>query len=91
MIERSITKWLCPNFTDSDFDSTTYWLEFQYASKRSYGRTCEHFKNGVVTSHNKVDFWRRNDGIFYKNHPTVASNKKIAKRIYDYLKNKSIL
>ena len=91
VINRSITKWLCPNFIDSDFDSTTYWLEFQYASKRSYGRGCEHFKNSVVTSYDKVDFWRRNDGIFYKNHPTVASNIKISSRIYNYLKNKSIL
>jgi hypothetical protein len=91
VIEHSITKLLCPEFTDHDFDPTTYWLEFQYASKKSYGLTCEYFKKGVLKSHGKIEVWKNKDGMFWKNHPTVASNKKIALRIYKYLRDKKIL
>ena len=88
VIEHSITKWLCPEFVDHDFDSTTYWLKFQYASK-PIGLTCEYFKKSIIKSYDKIDFWRRKgwkNGLFYENHPTVVSNKKIAKRVYKYLK-----
>jgi len=83
VIEPSITKYLFPNFKDNDFDPTLYWLEYQYS--------CEHFKKGVIQSYDKIEFWKKHPTDFCKRHPTVASNKKIAKRIYNYLKDKNIL
>jgi len=83
VIEPSITKYLFPEFKDNDFDPTLYWLEYQYS--------CEHFKKGVIQSYDKIEFWKKYPASFCKRHPTVASNKKIAKRIYNYLKDKNIL
>ena len=83
VVETSITKYLFPEFKDNDFDPTLYWLEYQYS--------CEHFKKGVIQSYDKIEFWKKYPASFCKRHPTVASNKKIAKRIYNYLKDKNIL
>ena len=83
VIEPSITKWMFPDFKDNDFDPTLYWLEYQYS--------CEHFKQGIIQSHDKIEFWDNHPKMFIKKHPTVDSNRKIAKRIYDYLKDKNIL
>ena len=83
VIEPSITKWMFPNFKDNDFDPTLYWLEYQYS--------CEHFKQGIIQSYDKIEFWNKHPKQFCKKHPTVDSNRKIAKRIYNYLKDKNIL
>ena len=82
VLEQSITKWLMPdaNFTDNIFDPTVYWLEYQYK--------CDYFKKAVIGSYDKIEFWNKNVKEFCKKHPTVESNKKIAKRIYEYVTDK---
>jgi hypothetical protein len=83
VIEPSITEWLYPDFRDNDFDPTVYWLEYKYS--------CDYFKKSVIESHKKIEFWNERKTVFHKKHPTVHTNKKIAKRIYNYLKDKDIL
>ena len=78
VIEHSITNWLFPDFEDNDFDPTLYWLEYQYSD--------EYFKQGVIESYDKIDFWNKRPKDFCKKHPTVYTNKKIANRIYEYIK-----
>jgi hypothetical protein len=85
VIEPSLTTFLFPQFNDShEFDNIHYWNEFNYKDD-------SYFKKGVIQSGDKVEFWNKHPKQFCKRHPTVASNKKIAKRIYNYLKDKNIL
>ena len=83
VITPSITEWLYPNFKDNDFEPTTYWLEYKYS--------CNYFKHAVIESHKKIEFWKAHNTVFHKKHPTVQTNIKIAKMIYNYLKDKDIL
>ena len=64
----SMTTWMHPDFVDNDFDTTVYWLEYQYS--------CSNFKNAVIESHKKIKFWAESDH-FIKRHPTVATNRKL--------------
>ncbi len=80
VLEPSITKWLYPNFVDNDFDPTLYWLDYQYKD--------DYFKQGVIESYDKIEFWNSRPKDFCKKHPTVFTNKKIAERIYEYIKDK---
>ncbi len=68
----SMTTWMHPDFVDNDFDTTVYWLEYQYS--------CSNFKNAVIESHKKIKFWAESDN-FIKRHPTVATNRKLIKDI----------
>ena len=68
----SMTTWMHPDFVDNDFDTTVYWLEYQYS--------CSNFKNAVIESHKKIKFWAESDH-FIKRHPTVATNRKLVKDI----------
>ena len=87
VIIHSITEWLNPEFTDSEFDNTHYWLE---SVEPTLYDSDDWFKQGVIKSADKIDFWNERPE-YYKNHPTVDTNKKIAKKIYDYLKDRTIL
>tara|TARA_B100001564_G_scaffold348372_1_gene350202 strand:- start:563 stop:1264 length:702 start_codon:yes stop_codon:yes gene_type:complete len=69
----SITEWFHPEFQDNDFDPTTYWLEYQYS--------CGDFKNAVIESHRKIEFWLEHEKNFCKKHPTVSANRKLVKEI----------
>ena len=68
----SMTSWMHPDFVDNEFDPTVYWLEYQYS--------CSDFKNAVIESHKKIEFWAESDH-FMKRHPTVRTNRKLVKDI----------
>ena len=87
IIEPSITEWLDSSFADTVYDNTHYWLE---SVEPTLYKDDDFFKRGVIESATKIDYWKAND-MYYKAHPTVKTNKKIAKRIYDYLKDKNIV
>lgn len=87
VIKPSITEWLYPEFTDTIYDNTHYWLEF--IEPKIYNDDT-FYKQGVIRSGEKIDFWKTHDD-FFKAHPTVSTNKKIAKMIKDYLTDKTIL
>ena len=87
IIEPSITEWLDDSFADTVYDNTHYWLE---SVKPSLYKNDDFFKRGVIESATKIDYWKSND-MYYKAHPTVKTNKKIAKRIYDYLRDRNIV
>jgi len=83
IIEPSLTTFLFTEFNDShEFDNIHYWNEFNYNDS--------YFKKGVIQSGDKVEFWNKHPKQFCKKHPTVDSNRKIAKRIYNFLKDKNI-
>jgi hypothetical protein len=68
----SMTSWMHPDFVDNEFDTTVYWLEYQYS--------CSDFKNAVIESHKKIEFWVESDH-FIKRHPTVRTNRRLIKDI----------
>ncbi len=80
----SITSWLHLGFKDNEYDTTTYWLEYQYDNKRI---SCDHFKRGVTKSYDKMAFWRDHRDDFWKYHPTIATNKKLVKFIHEHIED----
>ena len=87
VIEHSITNWIDPKFNDSVYDNTHWWLG--RIEPNLYSNDDFH-KQGVIQSADKIDYWKK-QSEYFKNHPTVATNKRIAQRLHDYLKDKKIL
>jgi hypothetical protein len=42
------------------------------------------YKQGVIKSADKIEYWKKKSE-YHRNHPTVATNKRIAQRLYDYI------
>ena len=87
VIEHSITNWIDPKFNDSVYDNTHWWLG--RIEPNLYSNDDFH-KQGVIQSADKIDYWKK-QSEYFKNHPTVATNKRIAQRLHDYLKDEKIL
>ena len=87
VIEHSITTWIDPKFNDSVYDTTHWWLDS--VEPKLYSSD-EFYKQGVIDSAEKVEFWA-SQSEYHRAHPTVATNKIIAKRLYDYLKSNTSL
>ena len=87
VIEHSITTWIDQKFNDSVYDTTHWWLDSVEPTLYS---SDDFYKQGVIQSAQKVEFWA-NKSEYHRAHPTVATNKIIAKRLFDYLKDNKIL
>ena len=87
VIEHSITTWIDQKFNDSVYDTTHWWLDSVEPTLYS---SDDFYKQGVIQCAEKVEYWA-NKSDYHRQHPTVATNKKIAKRLYDYLKDNFIL
>ena len=81
VIEQSLTTWLDPKFKDSVYDNTHWWLG---SIEPGLYSDDDFYKQGVIKSADKIEYWKKKSE-YHRNHPTVATNKRIAQRLYDYI------
>ena len=71
-----------PKFNDSVYDNTHWWLG---SIEPGLYSNDDFYKQGVIQSADKIEYWKKKSE-YHRNHPTVATNKRIAQRLYDYIK-----